>query len=154
MKAPRSMVKFRPEHARYVAERMRPDEIAQYQRMYNQKAYDPNALLQLLKDFEGPAFTVLDENGLPAACGGYFYVSPGVWRSWMMGTVRGWGKRWRSLTKAARWLIDGMFTTVGAQRLETTVLASRTKAMEWYERGLGLTRESEENGIVLFVRTA
>lgn len=146
------MVKFRPEHARYVAENMRPDEITQYQHMYGKKGYDPADILDTIKGFQGPAFTVLDDHGLPAACGGYFYVSPGVWRSWMMGTMRGWRVRWRTLTKAARWLIRGMMETVGARRLETTVLSTRTRTMDWYERGLGLARESEANGVVLYVR--
>jgi hypothetical protein len=58
----------------------------------------------------------------------------------MVGTEEGWAEQWRALTKATRWLMDALFT-LGAVRLQTTCLASRTKAREWFEESLLLTPE-------------
>lgn len=153
MRAPANMVKLKPEHVRYVSERMRPDEIEQFLAFYDHATYKPTDFVAWVNSLRGPAFTVLEPNGLPAVCGGFFYYEPGTWRTWMMGTTRGWGSSWRSITKASRWLFDGMLR-IGAERLQTTVLPSRTQAMEWYVRGLRLERKSEENGMVLFERVA
>jgi len=67
----------------------------------------------------------------------------------MVGSMHGWDNNWRALTKAVRWLIDSMFK-IGAKRLETRVLPTRTQAIKWYEHGLGLLRESDG----LYVRVA
>lgn len=151
MRAPANMVKMKPEHVRYVSERMRPDEIEQFVLFCGHAEYRPAALVSWVNTQRGPAFTVMDKHGLPAACGGYSCIEAGLWRSWMFGTERGWTSCGLGLTRASRWLIDGLLG-IGAKRLETTVLASRTKAIEWYERSLKLSRVSEDNGVVTFAR--
>jgi hypothetical protein len=65
-------------------------------------------------------------------------VFPGVWQSWMVGTQAGWDNHWRSITKGCRWLADQLFDQ-GARRLQTSALASRTWAIDWYVKSLKMT---------------
>lgn len=147
-KAPSNLVHCTPEHIAYLAAHARPDEIAQF------KALGGESLADYCNTREGPKFTVLAE-GLPVAAGGYFLVDERTWQSWMVGTMDGWSRNWRSITKAVRWLIDAMMETC-ADRLETYVLTSRTKAIEWYERSLGFVRDDGYDDPVasLYVRVA
>lgn len=126
-------------HLLYLCERMRADEIAQYEALTG-RTFQPETAALGFANMTGHKFTVLGPDNLPAAAGGYDEVSQGVWQSWMVGTEDGWRTSWRALTKATRWLMEGILAS-GARRLQTTGLASRTKALEWYTRGLGLQRE-------------
>ncbi|MGH8173939.1 MAG: hypothetical protein ACREPX_12420, partial [Rhodanobacteraceae bacterium] len=103
--------------------------------------FDPEVAAVAFMRTPGHKFTILGPDNLPCAAGGYEETAmPGVWQSWMVGSPEGWDTGWRSITKGCRWLMDALFD-MGARRLQTNALASRTKAIEWYERGLGLTRE-------------
>lgn len=135
---PSSVVPCRLVHLVYVCERMRADEIEQYAALCG--PFDPERAAIAFARAPGHKFTVLGPDGFPAACGGYEEVFPGVWQSWMAGTPAGWTTSWRAITKGSRWLADGLLE-LGARRLQTNALASRTEAIEWYERGLGLKRE-------------
>lgn len=148
-KAPSNLVHCDPWHIAYLAELARPDEIAQFQALG-----ESGSLADYCNSRQGPKFTVL-ANGMPIAAGGYFLVDDRVYQSWMIGTMDGWRDHWRSITKAVRWLIEAMLETC-ADRLETYVLSSRTKAIEWYERALGFVREEGyENPVAsLYVRVA
>lgn len=137
---PSNVVPCRNAHLQYLCERMRPDEIEQYLALTGAKDYDPDVAARGFQNLNGLKFTVLGPDGLPVAAGGYEEVQPGVWNSWMVGSMEGWGTSWRSMTKATRWLMDGLFE-MGARRLQTQALASRARAIEWYERSLGLQRE-------------
>lgn len=139
-KPPSNVVPCRNAHLQYLCERMRPDEIEQYLALTFAKAYDADVAAAGLIAITGLKFTVLGSDGLPVAAGGYSEVQPGVWESWMVGSMDGWATHWRSMTKAARWLMDGLFE-MGARRLQTHALASRTRAIDWYERSLGLVHE-------------
>lgn len=139
-KPPSNVVACRNTHLQYLCERMRPDEIEQYLALTDVEAYDPDVAARGFMNIAGLKFTVVDTDGLPLAAGGYWEVSQGVWQSWMVGSCDGWSTHWRSMTKAVRWLMGGLFE-MGARRLQTNGLASRTKAIEWYERSLGLRRE-------------
>jgi hypothetical protein len=134
---PSNVVHCQPEHVMYLAAHMRPDEIEQWLAFTGKPEYRPREFAAFCYHKKGPCYTVLDNNGLPAAAGGYFYIAPGVWQSWMAGTMHGWATHWRSITKAVRWLMESMFK-IGAKRLETYVLSNRTRAIEWYTRALGM----------------
>jgi hypothetical protein len=133
-KAPSNMVPCLPVHVEYLAAHARPDEIAQFNALGGE-----GSIADYCNSRRGPKFTVIAD-GLPVAAGGYFLVDERVWQSWMLGTMDGWRDHWRSITKAVRWLIDAMLETC-ADRLETYVLSSRTKAVEWYERALSFVRD-------------
>lgn len=144
-KPPSNVIVCKNVHLMYLCDRMRPDEIAQYIALTGAKAYDADTAARGFMNTPGLKFTVLGPDGYPAASGGYEEVFPGVWQSWMVGSCDGWHTSWRSLTKGCRWLMDGLFE-MGARRLQTSALASRTQAIEWYERGLGLVREGTMRG--------
>lgn len=140
MNPPSNLILCRNAHLQYLCERMRPDEVEQYLALTAAETYDPDTAARGFMNMPGFKFTLLDSEGLPAAAGGYEEILPGIWQSWMVGTCEGWAGNWRAMTKACRWAMDGLFEQ-GARRLQTSALASRTKAIEWYERGLGLERE-------------
>lgn len=139
-KPPSNLVPCKLVHLLYLCERMRPDEIEQYLALTMGKEYHPDTAAIGFANTPGIKFTLLGPDGYPAASGGYEEVLPGVWQSWMVGSTEGWETSWRGLTKATRWLMDGLFE-LGARRLQTSALASRTRALEWYERGLLMQRE-------------
>jgi hypothetical protein len=139
-KPPSNIVRCKSAHLHYLCARAREDERIQYAALSGHDEYDPDrawyeftGLMQ-----QGPHFTALDDENMPAAAGGYHCVFPGVWQSWMVGTQSGWDQQWRSITKGCRWLADALFDQ-GARRLQTSALASRTHAIEWYLKGLKMT---------------
>lgn len=135
MNPPGNMIACKNSHLIYICERMREDEIAQYIVLSGHREYDPEFAAREFMNLPGHKFTIIGPDGYPAASGGYHEVFPGVWQSWMAGTQQGWDTNWRSLTKGCRWLMDCLFDH-GARRLQTTALASRTKAIQWYIDGL------------------
>ena len=146
IRLPSNVVQTRLVHLHYICHRMREDEINQYLVLTGRDEYDPDRAAIEFAGLSGLKLTVLDHEGLPAAAGGYHEVFPGVWQSWMAGTQPGWDAHWRSLTKATRWLMDHLIDKCMARRLQTNALASRTKAIEWYIRGLGLELEGVQRG--------
>ena len=157
---PSNIVACRNADLIWLCDRMRPDEIEQYLALTFAEKWDPEVAARGFMNTGGMKFTVLQNDGLPAAAGGYEEVQPGVWQSWMVGTPEGWAEQWRSLTKATRWLMDGLIEQ-GARRLQTTALASRECAIEWYERSLRMTREGTMRGygrqgedVAMFARLA
>ena len=141
---PSNVVPCRPAHLVYLAEEMRQDEREQFLAITGLERYCPDAMANYLINAAtrsaGFAFTVLRANNLPAAAGGLEPVSTGVWQTWMAGTDAGWIEQWRSITKTTRWAMDRVLETSG-HRIQTNGLASRTRAIEWYERSLGLRPE-------------
>jgi len=137
--APSCLIECRNAHIVWVCDRLREDEAEQYE-AFTGMVWNPEDGAAMFIAKPGPKFTILDAAGLPAAVGGYEEVMRGVWQSWMCGTDEGWATNWRSITKGSRWVADQLLAGA-AHRLQTNCLASRTKTMEWYERGLGLQRE-------------
>lgn len=119
----------------YVAHRMRPDEIAQYLALTGLTQYDPELAARAFLSIQGPSFTIVGADDLPACCGGFEQTRPGIWQPWMCGTMDGWERHWRFMTKATRRVMRHLFSQ-GARRIETYSLASRTEAHEWYARGM------------------
>lgn len=136
---PSSLIECRNAHIVWVCDRLREDEQEQFASFTGQ-AFDVELCAAAFIGKPGPKFTILDADGIPAAVGGYEEVLKGVWQSWMCGTDDGWRTCWRSITKGSRWVAATLLEGP-AHRLQTNCLASRTKTMEWYERGLGLKRE-------------
>lgn len=145
-KPPQNLIACRNAHLQYLCDRMRPDEIEQYVALTHADSYDPEVAARGFMNTPGVKFTIVSRCGMPAAAGGYQEVMPGIWQSWMVGSVEGWAECWRSITKGSRWVMDGLFQ-MGARRLQTNALLSRTAAIEWYEQGLGLQREGVMRGM-------
>jgi hypothetical protein len=139
-KPPSNVIPCKNWHITYLCEQMRPDEREQYVALSFAAAYDPEIAAANLINLQGPRFAVLGADGMPVCAGGFHEIQPGIWQSWMVGTMDGWSTHWRSMTKAARWLMQALFDN-GARRLQTNALSSRTAACLWYTRSLNLKFE-------------
>lgn len=145
-KFPSNVIPTSEWHLLYLCENMRPDEIVQYLAMTGASEYDhrraARGMIAMLD--QGPAFTVvgdIDGRELPVCAGGYVRIVGGTWNSWMVGTMAGWEKHWRAITKGTLATMDFMFEVMDAHRLQTSALASRSAAIEWYTKGLKMKPE-------------
>ncbi|WP_145974350.1 hypothetical protein [Stenotrophomonas pictorum] len=141
---PSNVIPCRPEHIVYLVKKMREDERAQFIALSGLEQFDEDAAVRWFIEaahLSGVyAVTVLQDDDLPAAAGGFQPAGPGVWQAWMLGSEQGWSEQWRSLTKGTRWLMDRIFES-GAHRLQTSAITSREHAIEWFERSLGFKAE-------------
>jgi hypothetical protein len=120
----------------FVSQRMRDDEIEQALAFSGAELFDPGMHALRLANFGPIRYTLVDGDGYPAVVAGWYQVTPGVWQCWMMGTAKAWTDHWQSITKGCRWLMEELEKLPGTKRLQLNALASRTEAIEWYERGL------------------
>lgn len=119
----------------------RPDEVEQWEAITGTR-WDASAFAAEHYAKPGVKFALIDEStNLAIVAGGYELIGPGVWTSWMVGTMAHWDRHWRSITKATRRVMDDLLTQGGAKRLQTPALASRTHAGHWYMKGLGMQHE-------------
>ncbi len=139
-KPPRGVVECRNAHIVLLCDQMRPDEIQQYLALTGATEYVAEVAARGFINTNGVRFTLVDDENMPCVAGGFEEIIPGVWQSWMVGNLEGWERNWRTITKGCRWVMGGLLE-MGARRLQTSALASRTAAIEWYERGLGMQRE-------------
>lgn len=119
----------------FLARRMRADEIAQYLALTGAKVYEPDDAARNFVVLQGQKFVLIGPDNLPFCAGGFEEIRPDVFQTWMVGTEEGWAKHWRAITIHSRRLMQNLLDT-GARRIQTYALASRTKAHEWYRRGL------------------
>lgn len=123
-----------------LCEHARPDEIEQYEAMTGQP-WDADRVAFELYGHVGVKAALVDREGMPIVVGGWDPVRPGVYESWMVGTMASWERHWQSITRASRRMMAAILGAPGNHRLQTQALASRVKACEWYARGLGMTHE-------------
>lgn len=128
----------------YLCRNALPGEIEQWEALTFSK-YDPEAAAVTFWKAGKWALAVLHPDNTPAAAGGYEEVAPGVWQSWMVGTPRGWAEMWVDIHRTTRALTEALVASGLVRRLQTTALASRTEACEWYTR-LGLVQEGIQRG--------
>lgn len=119
---------------------MRPDEIEQYLALTGAQDFSFERAASAYWNTPGIKFTLLGPDGLPLVAGGFEPVRPGVYHSWMTGTMAAWETHWRSITEATNFLMDCMMED-GAVRIQTHALAKRVGACKWYEKGLKMQRE-------------
>lgn len=141
---PSNIIPCRPVHLVYLAGEMREDERAQFLAVTGLDSYNEDVaatyLIETAQASQGYAFTALCADNTPAAAGGFQPAGKGVWQAWMVGSEKGWAQQWRSLTKGTLWTMDRLFEG-GAHRLQSSALASRERAIEWFERSLGYKAE-------------
>lgn len=82
----------------------------------------------------------------PVSVGGFVSLRPGVWQDFMLNTPEAFDKKnWFSLTRVSRRVMNAMFESKQAHRLECIVPATRLTArpelLRWYEI-LGYNREA------------
>lgn len=127
-----------------LAERARPDEIAQYEALVGRQ-WDRDEVAVGHYNRDGVKFLLTTPDGSPVCAGGWDLIGPDVWQSWMVGTMDDWRAHWRAITKGSRIVMKGLFDA-GARRLQTNALASRVEACEWYTRALLMQREGTMRG--------
>jgi hypothetical protein len=128
-------------HLIYLCERMREDERQQYLALSGAREFVPEVAAVGFFNTPGLKFTVLGADHYPAAAGGAEQINPGVWETWMVGSPDGWSSAWRSLTRAAAWMIGGLLDQDDVRRVQATCLCTRETASKWFERSLGMRPE-------------
>ena len=123
-----------------ICRQARSEEIEQYEAVSGSE-WDYEYVATMLFAKRGMKFAFCDDN-LAFSVAGWEPVIEGVWESWMIGTTEDWKKYWRSITKLSRKTVELMFSDPKTRRLQITALASRTKACEWFLRGLRFEFES------------
>lgn len=119
----------------------RPDEMAQYQALTG-RPWQRDAVAVDYFTRSGESFLLIDAAGNPVAAAGWEPIGRGVWQAWMVGTLDGWGKHWRSITKLCRMVMEHMLAN-GERRLQLCCLQSRYNARAWYARGLKMHHEGD-----------
>jgi hypothetical protein len=117
----------------------REDEKIQYEALIGRWHYEDAALA--FYQCGGRKFGLMNDEKVVVCAGGWEEQIPGVWQSWMVGTEDFWKKYWRSITKHSRRIMEQMLEQDDVRRLQTSALASRTEACEWYMRGLKMKYE-------------
>ncbi len=79
----------------------------------------------------GPKWVVYAD-GIPISVGGFAYQRPGVWRDFMINTPEAWEQHWFQMTRICRRIMDAMFTSQQAHRVDCISKASRTN-IRWHE---------------------
>jgi hypothetical protein len=78
----------------------------------------------------------------PIIVGGFVPQRPGVWRDFLLTTPEAWEpQNWFQVTRICRRIMDAMFISGQAHRLECITHGSREKAMNWF-RVLGYEQEA------------
>lgn len=134
-----SRVRF--EDFAYLARNMRPDEVEQDMAFNGTEEHDVESAILRMVNVTGPKFVMLADDR-PILGGGFYCIRPGVWEGWQAGTLAGWDRYWRSITKVTRKINDEMLADPNVHRLQLCAMAGRDKTFEWYERSLGYRREA------------
>jgi hypothetical protein len=138
---PARLVPARNVHFQYLADHLRPDEQAHWCAMSGAAQYDPEVAARGFVNTPGIKLAILGADGLPVVGGGVHRVRGQTYEAWMVGTLDGWASDWRAITRGVRWMVGEQFKA-GAQRVQIITLESRSAACAWYERALGMHRES------------
>lgn len=133
----------------YLCDHLREEEKDQYVVSFK-KPFNAKSFANHCWTVPGPKFTVLGDEK-PQCAGGVAYLGSGTFCLWIVSTRQSWEKYAKSVTKAAKWLVDAVFEQ-GGRRIITYELESRISAMNWLERSLGMMRESSINGLALYTR--
>jgi hypothetical protein len=128
---------------RFICARLSASERDQYEAL-GFGDFQPEALAEALHAKPGPKL-LMRADGVPVACGGYDSVGVGVMQSWMVGTVEGWARHGRAITRETRRFMRVLLSVEGIRRLQTMCLADRAEARRWYE-AIGLDFEGTLRG--------
>lgn len=104
-------------------------------------AFDLDRTVQCAMNFPGPKWAIVDaaDTATAVAVGGLMPVRPGVMHSWFMARPEAWVKGNNITELVASVVADALKS--GVHRVETLCLASRERALRWYEK-VGLTHEA------------
>lgn len=99
---------------------------------------------------QGPKWVIKDGNDNPLCIGGFNQQRPGVWRDYMLTTPQAWEEKyWFTVTRTCRRVMDAMFLSKQAHRLECIAprmrLENRPQLEKWY-KFLGYHNEGIRHG--------
>jgi hypothetical protein len=119
------------------AARMPEDERDQLKR-FTGHDYDVDGIAIGNYTVEGPKWVAKTDEGLVLAVGGFVPQRPGVWRDFMLTTPEAWlPEHALKLTRACRRIMDAMFISGQAHRLECVAPLSRVESRKelesWYK---------------------
>lgn len=87
--------------------------------------------------------------GVPLVVGGFHLERPGVYRDFLLTTPDAWKTHWRPVTKICKRIMDTMFATGAAHRMECVTpsarIALKPELMRWY-KVLGYNHEATLQG--------
>jgi hypothetical protein len=122
-------------------------------------AFDPDECAIRCAAMAGPKWALIHPQGHALAVGGLFGLQKGVWQEWLLATGECWQKHAFTATRHCKKIMDLMFETGEAHRIQCVSLAEKTKAHEWYRilgfrfegtlRHYGVNRED----CMMFART-
>lgn len=124
-----------------VAQRMPPDEIAQYLATANEAQFLASAAAFDMAAATGLQHCVATLYDRPLALGGYVPVQPGTWAGWLVSAAEDWPEYGLEITRHCRRLQRGMFARTDCHRIEVFATRERTRAHQWYVEGLGMELE-------------
>lgn len=81
----------------------------------------------------GHKWVIRDEHGQPLCVGGFKLERPGVWRDFMLTTPEGWKGHGFQITRICRRIMDAMFMSGEAHRIECIAPVSRQCVFRWYK---------------------
>jgi hypothetical protein len=96
----------------------------------------------------GPKW-VIKNGDKPLCVGGFAPLRPGVWRDFMINSPEAWSLHWFPITRICRRMLDAMFTSGQAHRLECVTTAHRVQKHPCIERwysAIGYEREAVLRG--------
>jgi hypothetical protein len=129
-----------------VCSRMPQDEREQLE-AFTGEPYDIDSAAVGNFTVPGPKWVIKSDDE-PIVIGGFVPQRPGVWRDFMLTTPEAW-QHWFTLTRICRRVMDAMFISGQAHRLECVApaarLSSRPEIVKWY-KVLGYTQEGHHYG--------
>ena len=124
-----------------LAERMPPDEVAQYLSATGHAAFDVETAACDMLGLRGLAHCIAAEDGRPLAIGGYEPLRPGVYQCWMVSALEDWPTYGHEFTRLVSALHANMLEREDCHRLQILSAPERGRAHRWYVKGLGMTLE-------------
>ncbi len=94
---------------------------------------------------QGHKWVIRDENREPLCVGGFARERPGVWRDFMLTTPAAFEKHGFQITRICRRIMDAMFLSGEAHRVECIAPLSRQHMFKWYKI-LGYNKEAVLHG--------
>jgi hypothetical protein len=94
---------------------------------------------------QGHKWVIRSESGQPLVVGGFARERPGVWRDFLLTTPAAFKAHGFQITRICRRVMDAMFLSGEAHRIECIAPASREHVFRWYAT-LGYNKEAVLHG--------
>jgi len=141
----------------YVCTNMREECFRETSSLTSDKTRDEIA--KTIANHNGESYTIYNRQNEPVIIGGAFYSNPRVATIWLIATDKISLRDWWNVTKFIMELIEVMFETGAAHRVQAQSIGWRLHAHKWLQK-IGLEKEghlkgfSEDGyGVLIFGKT-